>query len=263
MVLIQPGHRCSDHPASLTHGCNQGQTKHPRPSEFTAFSGLSLNANGIRTNDGQKLDHVCHQLVHSTTNFFCLQETWLEGNYDPTDIAMPKGLTDSCLFLHHGQEKQSSCGSGGVAILLSALGKCAWESAGKPSPINGPLIARIACLIGIPLQYKDKRGEHIKVFLISVYFPDSGCHHNEFEDFLHTFLEMCNMASPNSIIVVTAEANVKLGWNLTLETEGEGLRNSQIAGPFSTHEDKNSRGMEAAHTLAIHLPTSAATWFWK
>eukprot|EP00957_Ditylum_brightwellii_P169256 12882466-Ditylum_brightwellii.AAC.1 len=156
MVLIQPSRHRSNHPASLTHCHNWGQKKHPHPSEFTTFSGFSLNANGIRTNDGQKLEQVCHQLAHSTADFFCLQETWLKGNYDPMDIATPKGLTDLCLLFHHKQEKQSPRGSGRAAILLSASGKRAWESAGKPSPINRPLITGIACLIGLPLQYKEK-----------------------------------------------------------------------------------------------------------
>eukprot|EP00957_Ditylum_brightwellii_P032251 2443751-Ditylum_brightwellii.AAC.1 len=157
MILIQPGRHRSNHPASPTHSRDRGQTKHPRPSKCTTFSGFSLNANGIRTNDDQKLEQVCHQLAHRTANFFCLQETRLEGNYDPTDIATPKGLSDSCLFFHHGQEKQLPRGSGRVAILLSESGKRAWESAGKPSPTNNPLIAGIACLIGLPSNTKTSK----------------------------------------------------------------------------------------------------------
>eukprot|EP00957_Ditylum_brightwellii_P039068 2953249-Ditylum_brightwellii.AAC.1 len=75
---------------------------------------------------------------------------------------MPDGLTNSCLLFHHGQEEQSPRDSGGVAILLSETGKCTWESTGKPSPINGSLIAGITHLIGLPLKFKDKRGEAIK-----------------------------------------------------------------------------------------------------
>eukprot|EP00957_Ditylum_brightwellii_P075055 5703244-Ditylum_brightwellii.AAC.2 len=74
---------------------------------------------------------------------------------------------------------------------------------------------------------------------------------------------MCDMASHDSIIVVAADANVKLGQDLTLDMEGTGLQNSWITGPFSTHKTSDPRDIEAAHTLAAHLLTSAATWFRK
>eukprot|EP00957_Ditylum_brightwellii_P061162 4641012-Ditylum_brightwellii.AAC.1 len=137
--------------------------------------------------------------------------------------------------------------------------ECAWEAAGKPSPINSPLIAGIARIIAIPLLYHDGRKCPIDVFLVSSYAPDSGCHKGELTKYLQALFEVCNMAPQGSTIIIGADTNVQLGHKLTLKTEGIGHQNSRIMGPFSTHCTTNPRGMSTAHTLAAHFLTSAAT----
>eukprot|EP00957_Ditylum_brightwellii_P013504 1018756-Ditylum_brightwellii.AAC.1 len=61
------------------------------------------------------------------------------------------------------------------------------------------------------------------------------------------------------MLVVGADANVKLGRNLSFEPEDPTRYPSRITGPFGTHHQSNDRGLAAAHTLGAHSLTSAAT----
>eukprot|EP00957_Ditylum_brightwellii_P161488 12296098-Ditylum_brightwellii.AAC.1 len=61
------------------------------------------------------------------------------------------------------------------------------------------------------------------------------------------------------MLVVGTNANVKLGQNLLFELEDPNRYPSRITSPFGTHHCSNERGLAAAHTLAAHSLTSAAT----
>eukprot|EP00957_Ditylum_brightwellii_P017790 1339434-Ditylum_brightwellii.AAC.1 len=91
--------------------------------------------------------------------------------------------------MHHGQANQSQRGSVGVGIVLSAQGQCAWEAAGKPKPVCGPLIDDVACIMGVHLTFLDRGRREKQFFVISAYHVDSGRSLEEHDTFLQAFTD--------------------------------------------------------------------------
>ena len=85
------------------------------------------------------------------------------------------------LLLTHGTSiDRKKIARGGIGFLLSPNAQKTWKAAGQPNPIRAGKIAHTARIMGIILLYKNHKGKHNLLFIITYYFPCTGWSDKDF-----------------------------------------------------------------------------------
>ena len=199
---------------------------------------VTQNAHGLKR--PHKLESVIDQMIERNLQAYCLQETWLIGDWTKT----VKGY----MVFHHGLPT-ASCnrGSCGVMIILSPMLIKAWEREGSPPPITaagdthaiGRIIGVTVSFPRFDLQNRKLKGK-IKILITSAYHPVEPSEQILFNDSLSVFF---SNAPQNAEILTGCDINANVGIRST--------RFNQEIGPFGL-DNRNAKGVKLNNLLKFH-----------
>ena len=209
---------------------------------------VSQNVRGLKSD--ARLEELFASILRHDTFAACLQETWRCGNE-----TLENG---SCRLIHAGldADEQSTRGSQGVAIVLSARGVDSWRAAG--SITHQDLGARV---VAIRLLVQDIEKRDVGVFLVSAYAPIGVADNNVWDDFFANLDRCIARKQRGDILLIGADTNSSMGCKDSVDERIETHQQHPL-GKFGLHHTNNA-GERFASYLAVNNMIALNTFFRK